>query len=143
MCEQCEIFYCESCRDSFHPMRGPLIKHNLVGSKQGRDMILMKRKIKSTPKIPICMEHQHDCSVSGSGIGHQDGSIGDTNNNRDNRITMYCLVCKCACCSLCVNDNTAHLNHQMQHINTYCKAQKVSISKHIFKTNHTKILRKR
>ncbi|KAK9875563.1 hypothetical protein WA026_009369 [Henosepilachna vigintioctopunctata] len=30
MCEQCEILYCESCRESCHPLRGPLAKHVLT-----------------------------------------------------------------------------------------------------------------
>lgn len=36
MCEQCEILYCEGCRESCHPSRGPLAKHNLVEPRRGR-----------------------------------------------------------------------------------------------------------
>ncbi|KAL3266547.1 hypothetical protein HHI36_010715 [Cryptolaemus montrouzieri] len=30
MCEQCEILYCDLCRESCHPLRGPLAKHVLT-----------------------------------------------------------------------------------------------------------------
>lgn len=35
-CEQCQVFYCDPCRDSCHPARGPLAKHSLVSPHQGR-----------------------------------------------------------------------------------------------------------
>ncbi|XP_019869309.1 E3 ubiquitin-protein ligase TRIM9 [Aethina tumida] len=35
MCEQCEVLYCESCRESCHPSRGPLAKHVLTEPKRG------------------------------------------------------------------------------------------------------------
>ena len=30
VCEQCEIFYCNSCLSALHPARGPLAKHSIV-----------------------------------------------------------------------------------------------------------------
>jgi tripartite motif-containing protein 9/67 len=35
-CEQCQVFYCETCRDHCHPARGPLAKHTLMTAQQGR-----------------------------------------------------------------------------------------------------------
>ncbi|KAL1489664.1 hypothetical protein ABEB36_013606 [Hypothenemus hampei] len=35
MCEQCEVLYCDSCRESCHPARGPLAKHVLTEPKRG------------------------------------------------------------------------------------------------------------
>ena len=96
MCEQCNIYYCETCRDSFHPMRGPLLKHNLVNVAKRQQQHLVE-----SFDLTKCLEHPGE------------------------RVSLYCLICKCACCSLCVNDNTAHLNHQVQQINAYCKTQKV------------------
>jgi tripartite motif-containing protein 9/67 len=97
MCEQCEIYYCEPCKDTCHPMRGPLQKHVLVASKLGRDLIKKKNRFKESK----CSDHLNE------------------------NVNLYCLLCKCACCNLCVTD-TAHINHQMQQINTFCKSQKVS-----------------
>ena len=34
MCEQCEVLYCEDCRESCHPARGPLAKHVLSEPKR-------------------------------------------------------------------------------------------------------------
>ena len=35
-CQQCQVFYCDRCRDSCHPSRGPLAKHNLLSPQHGR-----------------------------------------------------------------------------------------------------------
>lgn len=35
LCEQCEVLYCDNCRESCHPARGPLAKHNLSTPKRG------------------------------------------------------------------------------------------------------------
>lgn len=35
MCEQCEVLYCDGCRESCHPLRGPLAKHSLTGPRRG------------------------------------------------------------------------------------------------------------
>ena len=104
MCEQCEIYYCEECRDAFHPMRGPLVKHVLVAPRLGREMMRRRNRANEAK----CGDH------CGEGV------------------SLYCLVCKCACCHLCVHDNTSHLNHQVQQINTYCKSQKVECFSRFF-----------
>lgn len=97
MCEQCEIYYCEDCRESCHPMRGPLQKHVVVAPKLGRDLIKKKNRIKESK----CGDHVSE------------------------QVSLYCLLCKSSCCGLCVND-TAHINHQMQPINQFCRSQKVN-----------------
>lgn len=30
ICEQCQIGYCDQCREKYHPMRGPFSKHNFI-----------------------------------------------------------------------------------------------------------------
>jgi tripartite motif-containing protein 9/67 len=98
MCEQCEIYYCEECKDAFHPMRGPLQKHTLVLPKVGRDLVRRKNRSKESK----CAEHATE------------------------NANYYCLLCKCSCCNLCVTEDSTHLNHQIQPINGFCKSQKVS-----------------
>ncbi|XP_017042739.1 E3 ubiquitin-protein ligase TRIM9 isoform X3 [Drosophila ficusphila] len=42
VCEQCEIRYCDACRELCHPARGPLAKHTLVkprGAAQQRESV--------------------------------------------------------------------------------------------------------
>jgi tripartite motif-containing protein 9/67 len=100
MCEQCEIYYCDECREAFHPQRGPLLKHTLVAPRIGRDLIKKRNRTKESK----CLEHFSES------------------------VSLYCLVCKAACCGLCVTDNSAHLNHQIQQINVFCKSQKAELS---------------
>jgi tripartite motif-containing protein 9/67 len=55
VCEQCEIRYCEQCRDLCHPLRGPLAKHNLTkprGASQVRESICIEH---TEPLTMYCM----------------------------------------------------------------------------------------
>lgn len=47
VCEQCEIRYCDSCRELCHPARGPLAKHNLIAPRGGAP----------TTRESVCIEH--------------------------------------------------------------------------------------
>ncbi|XP_055300880.1 E3 ubiquitin-protein ligase TRIM9 isoform X2 [Sitodiplosis mosellana] len=48
VCEQCQIRYCDSCRELCHPARGPLAKHSLVSPRDGS---------KTATRESICIEH--------------------------------------------------------------------------------------
>lgn len=64
VCEQCEIRYCDQCRDSCHPMRGPLAKHILTrprGASQVRESICIEHSESLTMfclgcKLPTCSQ---------------------------------------------------------------------------------------
>lgn len=103
MCEQCEIFYCDECRDMYHPMRGPLGKHNLVSAAAGRDLMRQRKS-------------------RGAGGGGREAKCDD---HPSECVTLYCLLCKSACCNLCLTESSMHLNHQVLPINQYSKSQKV------------------
>lgn len=47
LCEQCEIRYCDGCRELCHPARGPLAKHTLV-----------KPKGSAPQRESVCGEHE-------------------------------------------------------------------------------------
>uniref|UniRef100_T1JJE1 B box-type domain-containing protein n=1 Tax=Strigamia maritima TaxID=126957 RepID=T1JJE1_STRMM len=96
ICEQCEVFYCDSCRESCHPSRGPLAKHNLLPMQQSRAV----EPVKIRGSDAKCIDHGEDS------------------------FSMYCTVCKTPLCSSCMQDGR-HLTHDVQAINTICKAQKV------------------
>ena len=49
-CEQCQVFYCDGCRESCHPARGPLAKHSLISPHQGR---IAARSLKEKLKVPF------------------------------------------------------------------------------------------
>lgn len=93
LCEQCEVLYCDVCKENCHPSRGPLAKHNLLEAVAG---IRCKTKTKDLH----CSDHE------------------------DEALSMFCMVCKMPVCALCLQD-TRHTSHDVQAINSMCKAQKV------------------
>lgn len=52
VCEQCEIRYCDGCRELCHPARGPLAKHSLV-KPRGASLI----------RDSVCIEHSELLSM--------------------------------------------------------------------------------
>ncbi|KAK6183697.1 hypothetical protein SNE40_011124 [Patella caerulea] len=97
MCEQCEVFYCDTCRDNCHPSRGSLAKHNLVDPTQGKNILQSKKKRKEAK----CKEHSEEL------------------------LSMFCVGCKIPVCYVCSQDGR-HINHDVQSLSAMCKAQKVS-----------------
>lgn len=95
MCEQCEVFYCEKCRENCHPSRGPLAKHCLITPQEGK----LQLKIKAGPLEYKCPDH------------------GDT-------LGMYCILCKVPVCVGCLQERK-HSDHDVQPIHIMSKAQKV------------------
>uniref|UniRef100_A0A1I7WCS6 B box-type domain-containing protein n=1 Tax=Heterorhabditis bacteriophora TaxID=37862 RepID=A0A1I7WCS6_HETBA len=73
-CEQCDIFYCQSCQTALHPSRGPLAKHTLISAGQ--------RRIASTR-----VSRDVKCAV-----------------HRQETLSMYCVPCRCPVCCLCLQD---------------------------------------
>lgn len=49
ICEQCDIRYCDSCRELCHPARGPLAKHTLIAPRGGGAASITKKL--------VCIEH--------------------------------------------------------------------------------------
>lgn len=99
MCEQCEVFYCESCRESCHPSRGPLAKHNLVPQNQGKPLLRAKNKSRETK----CLEHTEET------------------------LSMYCSNCKLTVCCMCTQDEK-HQGHDVTALGGISKAQKVGVN---------------
>lgn len=97
MCEQCEVFYCEKCKDESHPLRGPLAEHNLVSPSEGRTILRRRTREKELK----CKEHLEE------------------------NLTMYCLICKQTVCYLCIQEGDRHLNHDVQATASICKSHKV------------------
>lgn len=97
MCEQCEVFYCDACRENCHPARGPLAKHALVGPQQGKASLRARNRGKQV----FCADHVEE-------------TLG-----------MYCMVCKVPVCAMCMQDGR-HTSHDVQALSAMCKAHKVS-----------------
>ncbi|XP_011504650.1 PREDICTED: E3 ubiquitin-protein ligase TRIM9 [Ceratosolen solmsi marchali] len=109
-CEQCEVLYCESCRESCHPKRGPLATHKLgpaQGSWSGGMGPMQKQRSHHENGNPGCLEH-----------------VGET-------VSLYCALCKIAACGLCLRDrHTAH-PHDVLPLAAACKAQKTELSQNL------------
>ncbi|XP_067894414.1 E3 ubiquitin-protein ligase TRIM9 [Heterodontus francisci] len=95
MCEQCDVFYCESCRLRCHPPRGPLVKHRLVPPAQGR----ICRRL-SPRKISTCTDHELE--------NH----------------SMYCVNCKTPVCYQCLEEGK-HSSHEVKALGAMWKLHKV------------------
>lgn len=103
MCDQCEVFYCESCRENCHPARGPLAKHTLLEPQQGKKVLRARSQ------------------------GARDSKCSD---HVDEALSMYCMVCKVAACVLCLQDGR-HASHDVQALGSMCKAQKTELSQNL------------
>lgn len=101
LCEQCDILYCDQCKEHFHPLRGPLAKHNLIAADSVHNLTSRKSKTKSKEWSLKCLEHG------------------------DMPLTNFCLVCKIPICDSCNQDNR-HSNHNVHSLAIMCKSQKVS-----------------
>ncbi|CAN8031370.1 unnamed protein product, partial [Ixodes persulcatus] len=99
MCDQCEVFYCDECRENCHPARGPLAKHTLLEPQQGKKALRARALGGAAGRDAKCSEHG------------------------DEALSMYCMVCKAAACVLCLQDGR-HANHDVQPLGSMCKAQK-------------------
>lgn len=95
-----QVLYCDACRESCHPKRGPLAAHNL-GPPRGSWQSSGSKG--SRPEgTPICNDHNGEA------------------------VTLYCALCKIAICALCLRDRHAAHPHDVLPLAAACKAQKVS-----------------
>ncbi|XP_048456068.1 E3 ubiquitin-protein ligase TRIM9 [Rhincodon typus] len=95
MCEQCDVFYCESCRLRCHPPRGPLVKHRLLPPAQGR----ICRRL-SPRKISTCTDHELE------------------------NYSMYCVNCKTPVCYQCLEEGK-HSSHEVKALGAMWKLHKI------------------
>ncbi|XP_077995691.1 E3 ubiquitin-protein ligase TRIM9-like [Glandiceps talaboti] len=103
-CEQCEVFYCEKCRESCHPSRGPLAKHNLVSpnSASGKSSLPGGGKSKGN-RLSTCGEHVEET------------------------LSMFCVVCRVPVCYQCLEDGK-HYNHDVKALGAMAKTLKTDLS---------------
>lgn len=102
-CEQCEIFYCTTCRNRCHPAKGPLTRHVLHESIKAVEII----KIKRGHNLLMCFNHSNVIP------------------------TLYCVTCNLIVCHECLTPNPdqleiQHSKHEIQPLIGVCKSKKVS-----------------
>jgi tripartite motif-containing protein 9/67 len=95
VCEQCEVLYCEECREHCHPARGALAKHVLLAPSRSAEL-----RTRTASRELLCPDHPED------------------------HLSFYCMLCKVPVCAIC--RDTRHTSHDVQAVNTMCKAQKVT-----------------
>ncbi|XP_063975384.1 E3 ubiquitin-protein ligase TRIM9 isoform X2 [Diachasmimorpha longicaudata] len=106
-CEQCEVLYCDQCRESCHPLRGPLAAHNLGPPRASWQSHTKGSRPTGPDGTPICGDHN-----------------GET-------VSLYCALCKNAACSNCLRDRHAAHPHDVLPLAAACKAQKTELSQNL------------
>ncbi|XP_015116550.1 E3 ubiquitin-protein ligase TRIM9 isoform X2 [Diachasma alloeum] len=106
-CEQCEVLYCDQCRESCHPLRGPLAAHNLGPPRASWQSNTKGSRPTGPDGTPICGDHN-----------------GET-------VSLYCALCKNAACSNCLRDRHAAHPHDVLPLAAACKAQKTELSQNL------------
>lgn len=101
-CEQCDVFYCQSCRTKYHPSRGPLLRHLTHRADKGVELVRQKRLYQP----PSCSQHE------------------------DIPVNQFCVTCQTAICHLCAGSETnqsqdPHAKHEVHPLASVCKAKKV------------------
>uniref|UniRef100_H2YPM1 E3 ubiquitin-protein ligase TRIM9 n=1 Tax=Ciona savignyi TaxID=51511 RepID=H2YPM1_CIOSA len=111
-CLQCEVLYCNVCREKCHPSRGPLAKHTLVNAdsekqeparKIGYPTLPNKPIVKNGVRLPSCSHHPTE------------------------KTSLYCLSCHLPLCVLC-QDEGRHKNHEVKPIGALYKSRKGQLS---------------
>uniref|UniRef100_A0A5S6QUH1 RING-type E3 ubiquitin transferase n=1 Tax=Trichuris muris TaxID=70415 RepID=A0A5S6QUH1_TRIMR len=98
-CEQCDVSYCEDCLRNCHPTRGPLAKHQL-------QPVTTVAHTASSPRTDCCKCPEHSTNTP----------------------TLYCMTCRTAACSLCIQQYGGHSSHDVQSLASICKNQKTELS---------------
>lgn len=107
-----QVLYCDSCRESCHPNRGPLAAHNL-----------------GPPRGSWHTSSSRTRGGGGAGSAICDPSINGCAEHTGETVCLYCAMCKSAACSLCLRDRHAAHPHDVLPLAAACKAQKVRDTK--------------
>ena len=99
-----QVLYCENCRESCHPKRGPLATHKL-GPAQAKWQTTLRGNRNS-------MQHEPSTNCA---------------DHPDEIFSLYCALCKVAACGLCLRDRHNTHHNDILPLTAACKAQKVKI----------------
>lgn len=126
-CSQCDVNYCSTCLDSYHPNKGPLAAHELVP--------LAQASVKRSSSSRVLRGQRLNVTKSSSVIDTdslrrdknilttpETGSSMNCSKHLSEVISMYCKTCRVSICVECQQD---HLSHDMKPIGLMFKVQKV------------------
>lgn len=101
VCEQCEIRYCDNCRELCHPARGPLAKHNLTvargGAPSSRESICLDHCTEiltmfcTTCKLALCQQ----CLIDNRHQSHEIQSIAAICKSQKVRVVEFVTIQIC------------------------------------------------
>ena len=88
-CDQCQVLYCEKCRESCHPSRGPLATHIMYDPKRIQNSTLTEKD--------KCFEHPDEpltkfCNNCKSVVCNT--CLIDNCNHRNHEIQSLAVICK-------------------------------------------------
>uniref|UniRef100_UPI00358EE3FA E3 ubiquitin-protein ligase TRIM9-like n=1 Tax=Myxine glutinosa TaxID=7769 RepID=UPI00358EE3FA len=109
-CEQCEIAYCDTCRQRCHPPRGALTSHRLMPL------------VPHEPHANLSTEHEN-----------QQGSCRELQHancpaHEAETPTSFCVACGIATCPLCLDESGLHMGHEQRPLSAVCKQHKGNVS---------------
>ncbi|XP_018011549.1 E3 ubiquitin-protein ligase TRIM9 isoform X2 [Hyalella azteca] len=94
-CDQCSVFYCENCRETCHPKRGPLAAHIMLSVAEGRSLLRERRRETDVK----CTTHPQET------------------------LSMFCLQCKVSMCVNCLSNGLHHV-HDVHAISAITQTRK-------------------
>lgn len=95
-CDQCLVFYCDNCRETCHPKRGPLAAHIMITVAEGRNLLRERRK-----ESDVCC-----------------------NSHPQETLSMFCMQCRVSMCVTCLSNGRHHV-HDVHAITAITQTRKV------------------
>lgn len=95
-CDQCSVFYCDICRETCHPKRGPLAAHIMSSVAEGRTL-LRERRRETDAK---CTSHPQET------------------------LSMFCVQCRVSMCVTCLSNGQHHV-HDVHAVTAITQTRKV------------------
>ena len=122
-CLQCDVSYCDSCREKCHPSRGPLAKHNIVSLKKPQ---ILSVNGGDTDK-PNIYRHDKFPPLPSKPTTRNGLKLSACGQHPTEKNSLYCETCRLSLCVLC-QDEGKHKNHSVKPIGALFKQKKVKQS---------------
>ena len=123
-CDQCDVSYCSSCLDAYHPDKGPLSTHQLVQVAQqatvkrsSSSRLARGQKPNATKRYSVAVGREQRALTTpepGVGCARHEGEV----------ISLHCETCTA---SICVECQPEHQGHDVKPIGMQFKVQKVCL----------------
>ena len=123
-CLQCDVFYCDLCKENFHPSRGPLAKHNLVSLK--RNSIPLQLGMDKPPLY----RHNKFPPLPNKPSTKNGLKLASCSQHPSEKTSLYCETCRVSLCVQC-QDEGRHKTHSLKPIGSLFRQLKVSSARSV------------